>query len=463
MGAVFIDLDRTLLRAGSGRVLSGALEAAGLPGAGRRFPGDDLWWSYYNRFGETAVTMLLARAAALAAKGWEIDRVAAAAAAAVPALIDLVAPGAPGALETWRAEGLRVVVVTTTPEHLIAPFAEALGADAVLATRYQHRDGVFTGTLEGGFAWGTGKLDKIRAFCETEGLELADCTAVSDSIFDLPMLRAVGRPVVVNPDPRLFVVAKLLRWPTAQWTLAGGVPKVAGVEPFGVVRHLLRPQLFPYARFEFSGVEHIPRQGPVVLASNHRSYFDVAALALLAATLDRPVRALAKKELFALPFVAPLLRAIGGIPVDRGRSGAPPFAEAVASLHRGEVVIVLPQGTIPRGEAFFDPVLVGHTGAARLVQQTGATVVPVGLWGTEHVWPRSSKLPDVTSVLHPRHVAVTVGRPVRLVAEDPRAATEELMAAIAALLPNEARTSWAPTADELARTYPTGVVPDHDG
>ena len=67
------------------------------------------------------------------------------------------------------------------------------------------------------------------------------------------------------------------------------------------------------------------------------------------------------------------------------------MARATAALRAGEAVIVLPQGTIPRGEAFFDPVLTGKTGAARLAAETGAPVVPIGIWGTEKVWPRSSR------------------------------------------------------------------------
>jgi len=462
MGAVFVDLDRTLLREGSGRVLSQALTAAGLRGADRRFPGDQLWWEFYNRFGETVASMALARAAALASKGWEVDLVAEAATAAVPGLLELVAPGAPAALSAWREEGHRIVVVTTTPEHLVAPFAAALGIDDVIATRYERRDGCFTGALDGGFAWGTGKLDRIRAFCDREGLDLAECTAVSDSVFDLPMLRAVGRPVVVNPDPRLHLAALLLRWRIERWSIAGGVPSVAGIEPFGALSPLLRPQLFPYARFEITGIDQIPTHGPVVVAANHRSYFDVVALALLAARISQPVRALAKRELFSVPLAGPLLRAIGGLPVDRGHSGAPAFAEAIASLNRGEVVIVLPQGTIPRGQQFFDPTLIGHTGAARLAIETGATVIPVGVWGTEHVWPRSSRLPDVTTLLHPRRVSVTVGEPIDLGSDDPRTATETLMAAITALLPAEAQVRREPTPDELARTFPAGGPRGHD-
>ena len=132
----------------------------------------------------------------------------------------------------------------------------------------------------------------------------------------------------------------------------------------------------------------------MLLASNHRSYFDVAALGLVAARLGRPVRFMAKQELFDAPVVGQLARALGGIPVDRGSGSADPMRQAAAALRAGEVVIVLPQGTIPRGEAFFDPVLHGKTGAARLAAETGAPVVPIGLWGTEQVWPRSSKVPE---------------------------------------------------------------------
>ena len=57
------------------------------------------------------------------------------------------------------------------------------------------------------------------------------------------------------------------------------------------------------------------------------------------------------------------------------------------------MVALMPQGTIPRGPAFFDPELKGRWGAARLAAMTGAPVIPVGLWGTEKVWPRNARLP----------------------------------------------------------------------
>ncbi|HEY5097532.1 MAG TPA: lysophospholipid acyltransferase family protein, partial [Acidimicrobiales bacterium] len=143
------------------------------------------------------------------------------------------------------------------------------------------------------------------------------------------------------------------------------------------------------------------------------------------------------------------------IAVERGTRSTEPMRRAAAALRAGEVVIVLPQGTIPRGAAFFDPVLHGHTGAARLAAETGCPVVPVGLWGTERVWPRSSKVPNITALPHPPRVTVTVGAPVSLGLDNAVADTVTLMAAISDLLPAEARVPHIPTEEDLARTRPS--------
>jgi putative phosphoserine phosphatase/1-acylglycerol-3-phosphate O-acyltransferase len=457
VGAVFVDLDRTLLRQASGQVLNAALEAEGVVPSNRGIPGDRLLYAAYDRFGESLPAMALARAAAFVARGWSQASVRQAGHRAVGGLVDLVAPFAPGVLADFRAAGHRLVLSTTTPYDLVVPFADALGFDAVVATRYEVVDGCYTGRLEGGFVWGLGKLQAVKRWAAEEGLDLADCHACSDSVFDVPLLSSVGFPHAVNPDATLGVVAVVRRWPIEYWDRPSGVPSLIGLEPYHLLRPFVRPQSFPYARFEVDGVDAIPARGPVLLASNHRSYFDVAALALVAAGLGRPVRFLGKQELFDAPVLGWVARAIGGIPVDRGSGSSRPLQAAEAALRAGEVVVVLPQGTIPRGEAFFDPVLHGKTGTARLAAATGAPVVPVGLWGTEQVWPRSAKLPDVTALAHPPTVQVRVGRPVQLGLTDAVADTETLMAAIAALLPDGARRAHQPTAAELARTYPPGT------
>ncbi len=459
MGAVFVDLDRTLLRRASGQVLNAALEAEGVVPSNRGIPGDRLLYAAYDRFGESLPAMALARAAAFVARGWSRAAVQRAGDRAVDGLVDLVAPFAPGVLAGFRAAGHRLVLSTTTPYDLVVPFADALGFDAVVATRYEVVDGHYAGRLEGGFVWGLGKLQAVTRWAKAEGVDLADCHACSDSVFDVPLLSSVGFPHAVNPDVTLGLVAVARRWPIEYWDRPSGVPSVVGLEPYHLLRPFVRPQSFPYARFDIDGVDAIPAHGPVLLASNHRSYFDVVALALVAAGLGRPVRFLGKKELFDAPVLGWVARAIGGIPVDRGSGSARPLREAEVALAAGEVVIVLPQGTIPRGEAFFDPVLHGKTGTARLAAATGAPVVPVGLWGTERVWPRSAKLPDVTALAHPPTIRVRVGRPVDFGLTDAVADTEMLMASIAGLLPDEARRGCQPTPEELARTYPPGMRP----
>src|SRR5207248_5994189 len=133
--------------------------------------------------------------------------------------------------------------------------------------------------------------------------------------------------------------------------------KVAGVEPFDIVRLFSRPELIPYARFDITGTEHIPDTGPAIVVANHRSYFDTVAIGLTMARSGRAPRFLGKKEVFDAPVIGQAARAMGGIRVDRGSGSDEPLEEAARALRAGELVTLMPQGTIPRGEAFFEPVL----------------------------------------------------------------------------------------------------------
>jgi putative phosphoserine phosphatase / 1-acylglycerol-3-phosphate O-acyltransferase len=452
--AVFVDLDRTLLGHASGQVLNRALMEEGVVPPGRSLPGDRLLYAVNDRLGENLLSMGLVRAAARVAKGWRQDQVQAAGLRAVEDLTALVAPFAPQYLEAFRADGHRLVLATTTPVDMVAPFARALGFDAVIATAYETRDGRYTGRLYEGFVWGTGKLKAVRTWADGEAIDLGDCHACSDSVFDTPLLASVGWPHAVNPDLPLTAIATVRRWPIEHWDAPPGVPRLLGMEPYDVLRPFVRPAWFPYARFDIGGVEHIPRTGPVLLAANHRSYFDVAALALVVARLGRPARFMGKKEIFDAPLVGSVARALGGISVERGGRSDQALRAAGAALRAGEVVLVLPQGTIPRGPAFFDPELRGRTGTARLAASSGAPVIPIGIWGTDKVWPRSARTPDVTLVFRPPTVTVRVGEPLSLSLTEAEADTATIMAAIAALLPEESTTRPAPTADELARTKP---------
>jgi putative phosphoserine phosphatase/1-acylglycerol-3-phosphate O-acyltransferase len=152
------------------------------------------------------------------------------------------------------------------------------------------------------------------------------------------------------------------------------------------------------------------------------------------------------------------VRSIGTIEVDRGNDTTTALDAAARALEAGELVALMPQGTIPRGPDFFDPVLTGRTGAARLAAATGAPVVPVGLWGTERVWPRSSKVPKLLT-LNPPRVQVRVGDAVGGLTGRAPADTKRIMRAIVDLLPPEARQRREPTEAELRASYPGGRLP----
>ena len=460
-GAAFFDLDRTLLAGASGEIFSDAMRTAGL--VSRSIPGERLLYRVFNAIGETLPSMALARQAAVLAAGKSRAAVVAAAETAAEPLVSMVQPLAESVFAAHREAGRPIVLATTTPYDLVRPFADLLGLDDVIATRYGvNADGTYDGTIAGPFVWSAGKLEAVREWADRHGVDLAASYAYSDSVYDTPLLAAVGHPVVVNPDPRMAVMARARRWPVLNLDASPGVLKlpVVGYELQRLALQFSRPAFYPYAKFDIDGVDHIPVVGPAILVGNHRSYFDVAAMSLAIARSGSTVRFLGKKEVFDAPVVGQIASAMGGIRVDRGTGSDEPLQAAADALNAGEIVSIMPQGTIPRGPAFFEPTLKGRWGAARLAKMTTAPVIPVGLWGTEKVWPRSSRLPNVLNITDPPEVRVRVGEPVDLKYRSLDADTKRIMSAITALLPPEARRRHTPTPEELALTYPPGYRGD---
>jgi putative phosphoserine phosphatase/1-acylglycerol-3-phosphate O-acyltransferase len=457
--AAVFDLDRTILRGASGPVISEALQEVGLLPR-RSIPGQGLVFRLFDLIGETRPSMILTRQLARAASGWEVETAQQAGHVAAEHLQALVQPFAREAIEEHREAGRRLVMATTTPYDLIKPFADSLGIRDLVATRYGVSGGRYSGRIDGDFVWGRGKLNAVKRWAAEADVDLAESFAYSDSYFDAPLLRTVGHPVAVNPDPRLRALAVLMRWPTVYFDVPPGVPKLAGLEPQQLIMPFARAELFPYVRFDIAGTDNLPDTGPTIVAGNHRSYFDPLAIGFMLARTGRPTRFLGKKEVFDAPVVGDLARAFGGIRVERGSGSDEPLEKAAEALRAGELVAIMPQGTIPRGRAFFEPELQGRWGVAKLAALTGAPVIPVGLWGTEQVWPRSSRLPNVLNVTSPPTVRVRVGKPVALGHTDPDADTRAIMAAIVELLPPAARVRREPTPEELAATLPAGYEGD---
>ncbi|HEY6397693.1 MAG TPA: 1-acylglycerol-3-phosphate O-acyltransferase, partial [Solirubrobacteraceae bacterium] len=173
-----------------------------------------------------------------------------------------------------------------------------------------------------------------------------------------------------------------------------------GVNPvvYWIVRGLFQPFFHVYFRMSRIGREHIPAEGPVIVAANHRSFLDPFVIATMA---RRPMYYVAKKELFSKRWQAWFLNALGAFPVDRGAGDEDSVITSKQILARGDIVLIFPEGTRTRPGSLGQP----KRGVGRLALETGAPVVPVAVIGTEDVrrgWR-----------IRPRKVRMRAGRPLR--------------------------------------------------
>jgi 1-acyl-sn-glycerol-3-phosphate acyltransferase len=191
-------------------------------------------------------------------------------------------------------------------------------------------------------------------------------------------------------------------------------------------------------KFRVTGQEHIPRTGGAVLAINHISYIDFLMAGYGARWSKRLTRFMAKKETFDHPVSGPIMRGCHHIAVDRA-NGQSSYDEAVRYLKDGEVVGVFPEATISR--SFLIKEL--KTGAVRMAAEADVPLVPTILWGTQRLFTKD----------HPkdfsRHktISVTIGEPLSPQGGTPQEKTEELHAAMTAML------------DKAIREYPAEEQP----
>ena len=146
-------------------------------------------------------------------------------------------------------------------------------------------------------------------------------------------------------------------------------------------------------RVRITGADQIPLVSPAILVANHESMFDPWLLAL---ATPRPVRYMAKAELWRSSLLGRILESFGAFPVERGTGDGSAVSRAASLLRSGEVIGIFPQGTSKQL-----PDRVFHRGAARLALTTGAPLVPVRLVGTRG-FPRPGR----------RRTEVQVGEPI---------------------------------------------------
>lgn len=130
----------------------------------------------------------------------------------------LFRPGARAALAAHRAAGERLVLLTSSSNYVSALTCAELGLDDFLCNRFEvDAAGNYTGRAVEPLCYGAGKVALATAYAARHGSALRDATFYTDSIADLPMLDAVGRPVAVHPDPQLRRLARRRGWPVVDW------------------------------------------------------------------------------------------------------------------------------------------------------------------------------------------------------------------------------------------------------
>jgi HAD superfamily hydrolase (TIGR01490 family) len=224
--AAFFDLDRTLMAGSSGIHWVRAAQRAGL--VSRRQLLADAWTDARFRLrGSTdaETEAVKARIAAFLAgrRVAELERLG-------PQVLAGVLPRLyPRMLEVAHAHqdaGRPVYICTAATQDLAAVLAHVLGFDGAAGTRLERRDGRYTGRLDGPFCYAEGKPLRMREIARRDGVDLAASWAYSDSGSDLPMLRAVGHPVAVNPDAALARVAAQEGWEVLRFETLGRRLKV---------------------------------------------------------------------------------------------------------------------------------------------------------------------------------------------------------------------------------------------
>ncbi len=168
-------------------------------------------------------------------------------------------------------------------------------------------------------------------------------------------------------------------------------------------------------------MERVPAEGPIIVAGNHISYVDAFAMGYFVTEAGRRPRFLGKAELFDNWFTGMVLRGAGQIPVRRGTGDSQPLDAAAEALRAGEVFVIYPEGTVTKNEG--STPMRGKTGVVRLALATGATILPVAIWGSQAVWQKSGK----GSLKFGRPIWLKAGEPVDLSAHAERANDSEVL------------------------------------
>jgi HAD superfamily hydrolase (TIGR01490 family) len=220
--AAFFDLDKTLMAGSSGMQFARAAASQGI--VSRR---QLAHWGFehlrYRLRGTTDErTSEVLKVARELITGISAKQIARMGPEVMADILPRIYPQMLAEVHAHQDAGRPTFIVSAAGNEVVGALATVLGMEGGIGTAYEiGADGNFTGRLDGPFVYGPGKVEAMETFATQHGIDLAASYAYSDSLSDLPMLRAVGNPVAVNPDPPLASLAKEEGWQVLRFERLG--------------------------------------------------------------------------------------------------------------------------------------------------------------------------------------------------------------------------------------------------
>jgi HAD superfamily hydrolase (TIGR01490 family) len=228
-GAAFFDLDKTLMAGSSGMVFARVANRKGFVPRGQlaRWGWDHLRYRLRG-YTDTQTSAVVDVAKQLFAEipEREVERMGP---EVLAGILPRIYPQMLDEVHRHQDEGRATFIVSAAGNDLVKTLAAVLGMEGGIGTRWAvGADGKFTGEMDGPFVYGEGKVEAMQQFADKHDIGLAESWAYSDSVSDLPMLRAVGHAVVVNPDGPLLEIARQEDWQVMRFEKLGRKLAIAG-------------------------------------------------------------------------------------------------------------------------------------------------------------------------------------------------------------------------------------------
>ena len=324
-----------------------------------------------------------------------------------------VYPESRALVQAHMARGHTVAVISSATPYQVEPMARDLDIEHVICSRYEVKDGVFTGGIERPLCFGDGKVLAAESLSDQYGIDLDQSYFYSDSDDDLQLLERVGHPQPLNPNAKLAVIAEQRGWPVRRFKSRGQpqltdylrsiaatmslIPSAAAGLPIWALTGS-KSEARNFATSVFADVSsaliglnlvvrdehHLWENRPAVFVFNHQSKVDVVILAKL---LRRDIAGVGKKEIKAMPLIGRTLELAGTIFIDRDNSASAieamkPLVDAMRN--QGKSVVISPEGTrsiTPKLAPF-------KKGAFHLAIQAGVPVIPIVIHNAGDVAPK---------------------------------------------------------------------------